>query len=129
MKNVLPSFCCLAALLACGESPNRLAFREAHLANTPLCVKPIAIPDRWRENGQPPWQPDSTFDRYDSKGDLLPNADVYIPATEWVDYTGYNVIRDRGLSLVLRPGVGDRIAPSFYYSISLSGTGADSYRS
>ena len=48
------------------------ATAEAAPANAMRCVKPFTIPDRWVEHSDPPWTPDSTFDRYDNHGNLLP---------------------------------------------------------
>ena len=56
-----------------------VATAEAALANAMTCVRPFTIPDRWQENQDPPWSFTSTFSRYDNKGDLVENADVYIP--------------------------------------------------
>jgi hypothetical protein len=91
------------------------------------CVKPFAIPDKWIENKNPPWTTGSTFDRYDNKGNVLPNADVYIPAGQ-PGYAGYNPTRDKGTLLTLRAGTGNNIEPSMYYSWAMpSNTGADDY--
>ena len=103
------------------------ATAEAAPANAMTCVKPFTIPDRWIENGNPPWTPDSTFDRYDNKGKLLPNADVYVPVGQ-SGYAGYDAEDDRGLSLMIRAGTGNNVAPSFYWSWAMpGGTGADFY--
>ncbi|HEY3091809.1 MAG TPA: pilus assembly protein TadG-related protein [Vicinamibacterales bacterium] len=103
------------------------ATAEASPANAMTCVKPFAIPDKWIENKNPPWTTDSTFDRYDNKGNVLPNADVYIPAGQ-AGYSGYNPTRDKGTLLTLRAGTGNNIEPSMYYSWAMpSNTGADDY--
>jgi Flp pilus assembly protein TadG len=103
------------------------ATAEASPANAMTCVKPFAIPDKWIENKTPPWTTGSTFDRYDNKGNPLPNADVYIPATQ-AGYSGYNPTRDKGTLLTLRAGTGNNIEPSMYYSWAMpSNTGADDY--
>src|SRR5258705_9025377 len=103
------------------------ATAEASPANAMTCVKPFAIPDKWIENKNPPWTTGSTFDRYDNKGNVLPNADVYIPAGQ-PGYAGYNPTRDKGPLLTLRAGTGNNIEPSMYYSWAMpSNTGADDY--
>ena len=70
-----------------------------------------SIPDRWIENSDPPWTVDSTFDRYDNKGKLLPNADVYVPAGQ-SGYNGYDPEDDRGLLLMIRAGTGNKSCAS-----------------
>ena len=104
------------------------ATAEASPANAMTCVRPFTVPDRWKENQDAPWTPGSTFDRYDKKGDLLPNADVYIPPGQ-PGYAGYHPQRDKGLRLTLRAGTDDNIASSFYFSWKMPGdTGGDFYR-
>ncbi len=104
------------------------ATAEAAPANAMTCVKPFTIPDRWVENSDPPWTVDSTFDRYDKKGKLIPDADVYIPRGE-AGYNGYDPFEDRGLELMIRAGAGNNVVPSFYWSWSMpGGSGADWYR-
>jgi len=103
------------------------ATAEASPANAMTCVKPFTIPDKWIENQTPPWDPDDTFDRYDNKGKLLKNPDVYIPADQ-PGYTGYNSERDRGTELMIRAGTGNNITPSFYFSYAMGGiSGASEY--
>jgi Flp pilus assembly protein TadG len=103
------------------------ATAEASPANAMTCVKPFAIPDKWIENKNPPWTTGSTFDRYDNKGNVLPNADVYIPAGQ-AGYSGYNPTRDKGTLLTLRAGTGNNIEPSMYFSWAMpNNTGADDY--
>ena len=100
------------------------ATAEAAPANAITCVRPFTIPDRWAENNVPP---NDTFDRYDNKGDVMPDADVYAQGVN-----SYDPERDKGLRLTLRAGTGNNIAPSFYYSWAMPGadgeTGADWYR-
>ena len=107
---------------------NATATAEASPANAMTCVKPFTIPDRWIENTNPPWTTDSTFERYDNKGKLLLNADQYIPAGS-PGYAGYNPITDKGMLLTIRAGIGNNVAPSFYWSWKMpDATGADWYR-
>ena len=106
------------------------ATAEAAPANAMTCVKPFTIPDRWVEHRNPPWTPDSTFDRYDNKGELLPNADEYFPAGSG-NYAGYNSDNDKGMPLMIRAGTGSNIEPTMYYSWNMPGSdgeiGADWY--
>jgi Flp pilus assembly protein TadG len=90
------------------------ATAEASPANAMTCVKPFTVPDRWIERQTPPWDPDDTFDMYDSKGKLLANPDQYIPISS-PDYTGYNAERDQGLRVVLKADNGSKLAPGIYH--------------
>jgi Flp pilus assembly protein TadG len=100
------------------------ATAEVSPANAMTCVKPFAIPDKWIENQTPPWDPTDTFDLYDNKGNILPNADVYIPLGQ-PGYTGYNSIADKGTLVTLKAGQGTQITPSFYFPYSMGAiTGA-----
>ena len=111
------------------------ATAEATPANAMTCVKPFMIPDKWEEHQTPPWDANDTYDRYDSKGVLLTDPDVYIAAANCkgckpnTSYTGYSVKKDKGTRLVLRAGTSDQINPSFYYSWKMPGdVGGDFYR-
>jgi hypothetical protein len=102
------------------------ATAEAAPANAMTCVKPFTIPDKWIENTDPPWTMNSTFDRYDNRGNVIPNADVYIPPSAthktWTQ-------ADAGTPFILRAGTGSNIEPTFYYSWKMPGdTGGDFYR-
>ena len=102
------------------------ATAEAAPANAMTCVKPFTIPDKWVENTDPPWTMNSTFDRYDNRGRVIPNADVYIPPSAnhstWTE-------ADKGTEFILRAGSGNNIEPTFYYSWKMPGdTGGDFYR-
>jgi Flp pilus assembly protein TadG len=110
------------------------ATAEVSPANAMTCVKPFMIPDRWNENSDNKgkatgtWSPSSEFNLTDSKGNPLPNPDVYYNAKD-PRYTGYTVERDRGMQLTLRAPTGGEINPSFYYSWKMPGdTGGDFYR-
>jgi hypothetical protein len=102
------------------------ATAEAAPANAMTCVKPFTIPDKWIENGNPPWTINSTFDRYDNKGNVIPNADVYIPPS--ATYKTWTQA-DAGTRFVLRAGTGNNIEPTFYYSWKMpTAIGGDYYR-
>jgi hypothetical protein len=105
------------------------ATAEASPANAMTCVKPFTIPDKWTENTNPPWDTGDTFERYDNKGNVIKDADVYHePGTP--GYRGYNSVTDKGTSLVIRAGTGNNIEPTMYYSWKMPGDdiGADFYR-
>ena len=96
------------------------ATAEAAPANAMTCVRPFTIPDRWQENNVPP---NGTFDRYDKKGQVIPNADVYDPGLN-----SYDPDADKGTQIVIRAGTGNNIEPTFYYSRSMpGGTGGSWY--
>jgi Flp pilus assembly protein TadG len=106
------------------------ATAEASPANAMSCVKPFMIPDLWIEKNTPA---NSTFDMYDNRGNLLPDADVYIGLKPSPDpntnYTGYTTAKNAGDILTLRAGTGDNVNPSFYFSWKMPGdTGGDFYR-
>jgi Putative Flp pilus-assembly TadE/G-like len=101
------------------------ATAEAAPANAMTCVKPFMIPDKWIENNKPA---NGTYDKYDNKNNLLPDADVYHDAMQ-PNYTGYTTARDAGTTLTLRAGTGDEVNPSFYFSWKMPGdTGGNFYR-
>jgi hypothetical protein len=104
------------------------ATAEASPANVATCVKPFMIPDRWVENSSPPWNSNSTYDRYDNQGNVLPNADVYIKPGQ-PGYAGYDSTKDKGTMLMIRAGTGNNIEPTMYYSWKMPGPdiGADFY--
>jgi hypothetical protein len=100
------------------------ATAEASPANAATCVKPFTIPDKWEEHSVPP---NDTFDRYDNKGDLLPNPDIYYPPGD-PQYQGYTQA-DKGTVIMLRAGTGNNIESSFYWSWKMPGdVGGDFYR-
>jgi Flp pilus assembly protein TadG len=101
-------------------------------ANAEDCVLPFTIPDKWSDKNcpSPPceWAPDSTFDMYDKKGNLLPNPDVYIPPGQ-TGNTGYDPDKNKGLQLVLKNNNQDKTAPSFYNPWDQPGSvGGDDFR-
>lgn len=105
---------------------NATATAEASPANAMQCVKPFTIADKWIENSSPPWTPSSTFDRYDNRGNVIPNADVYVPSGS--GFSGYSGA-DIGTVMMIRAGTGNNIEPSFYYSWNMpGGSGGSFYR-
>ncbi len=105
------------------------ATAEASPANAETCVMPWTIPDKWIDNQSPPWDTDDTFTMYDNKGNLVANPDVYIPASDKDNYTGYNPRTDLGLELTLKASNDTKVSPSFYNPWDLPGSsGGDDYR-
>jgi Flp pilus assembly protein TadG len=105
------------------------ATAEVAPATAMTCVLPFTIPDRWNEVRNPPFTPDSSFDKYASKNVLLANPDIYIGPTDKENYTGYDAVRDRGMRIQLKADNGTKLAPSFYYPYAIpASTGASDYR-
>ncbi len=103
------------------------ATAEAMPANAMTCVKPFTIPDKWSEKQDPSWTNTSTFDRYDKKGNVIANADEYIPAGQ-PGYKGYTYA-DAGTIIRLRSSNANKVAPSMYWSWDMpGGSGGDFYR-
>jgi len=105
------------------------ATAHAAPANAMTCVRPFTIPDKWIENNVPP---NGTFDRYDSRGRVIPDADRYAPAElSYQPHVPVSDGGDKGRRFTLRAGTGNNIAPTFYYSWSMPGNngeiGADWY--
>jgi hypothetical protein len=90
------------------------ATAEAVPANAMTCVKPFTIPDKWVEKQDAQWSNNSTFDRYDNKGNLIANPDVYIPPGQ-PGYKGYTYA-DAGTIIRLRSSNGNKVAPTMYWS-------------
>ncbi len=104
------------------------ATAEASPANAMTCVKPFTVPDRWIERQTPPWDPNDTFDLFDSSGRPLANPDVYIDATQ-SGYTGYNAERDKGMVVRLKADNTTKLAPSTYQPWAIPGSsGGNDYR-
>lgn len=105
------------------------ATAEASPADSMTCVKPFTIPDRWIEKQTGPFDPNDSFDMFDSKKKTITNPDVYIGPEDKANYTGYNAERDKGLEVVLKADNDSKIFPSFYYPYAMPGsTGASDYR-
>jgi Flp pilus assembly protein TadG len=110
------------------DTADMIATATAHAApaNAMTCVRPFTIPDKWIENNIPP---NGTFDRYDKKSEVIPNADVYSPAgMSYKPNISMASGGDKGRSVTLRAGKADSIEPTFYYSWKMPGPiGADYY--
>lgn len=108
------------------------ATAEAAPANAATCVKPWAVPDKWLEKQDAPWDEGDTFDLYDKKNKPLPNPDVYVPATDTENYTGFKSDPqgpDYGRQILLKAGNPNQaISASHFYPIALPpDTGASWY--
>jgi hypothetical protein len=99
------------------------ATAEASPANAADCLLPFTVSDRWQENRDGPWTPDSTFDMYDNKYKPLTPADAYVPGPSG---TGYNADRDKGIKLVIKADNGSKPSPSFYQAWAIPGSGGAS---
>jgi Flp pilus assembly protein TadG len=98
------------------------ATAEASPANAVTCVKPFTIPARWDEHSVPA---NDKFEKYDNKGNIVPNPDVFPPTTAGGIYWPV------GTRMVLRSGTGNQIESSFYQSWVMPGgsaVGGDYYR-
>jgi hypothetical protein len=76
--------------------------------NATDCLKPLAVPDRWRENAPVPglWLPGSTFTKWDPAKPNVPLAtrDSYsAPRWDFVG-SGLTLAADFGTQAVIRPG-------------------------
>jgi len=96
------------------------ATAEASPANAVRCPAPFTIPDKWIEKQDPGgWSPNSTFDP----------GDVYIGPSDPVNYTGYDMNRDRGVQITLKADNDTKITASFYNPWDFPGSvGASDYR-
>jgi hypothetical protein len=109
------------------------AVAEASPANAATCIKPWAVPDKWLEVIDPPWDPDDTFDVYKKNGKgMLPNPDIYVPVGN-TNYTGYNpdpAGPDYGLAIMLKAGSPQQaLNASHFFPIALPpDNGGDWYR-
>ena len=105
------------------------ATAEASPADAATCVKPFTIPDRWVEKQTPPWDSENDFFDYtDKQGNVIANADIYIPANQ-PGYTGYDAERDRGMRIRLKADNSTKVAPSFYNPWRIGNSqGGEDYR-
>ena len=112
-----------------------VATAEASLANAATCVKPWAIPDKWREVQNPDWDETDDYDIFQRNGQQvtgtpLGNPDVYNGPTS-PDYTGFRSNRtgpDYGRQITLKHGNPNAaISASHFYPISLPGGEGGAY--
>jgi len=86
------------------QSVQATATAEVHYDNASDCLKPWAVIDKWDEHwpdDPAPWTTDSTYDRYDKKGNPDPSIttpDVYIPPSEESFGTGFHPYEADGVT-------------------------------
>jgi hypothetical protein len=120
------------------------ATAQMFVGDAATCVKPFVIPDKWTEvNDGPgetiPWSPVDTFETMDSRGNPLPNPDVYTPPTANSCGSGFCLPANYGLQITLKNGnPQNAIAPGFFHPVDFSNptpsycsqsTGANCYSS
>jgi hypothetical protein len=91
------------------------ATAEASPANAVRCAKPFTIPARWEEHSVPA---NDRFEKYDNKGKIIENADVFPPTTGGIYWPV-------GTRMVLRAGTGNQIEASYYQSWVMPGGSKD----
>jgi Flp pilus assembly protein TadG len=92
-----------------------IAAAEASPANAVQCPLPFTIPDRWREMNDATWDPNtSEFEAVDDKGVPVATPDIYVGPQDKATYTGYDAVRDKGMTIVLKADNGSKLAPSMY---------------
>jgi Flp pilus assembly protein TadG len=117
--NALPTFFGPLAEIE-NQGVRATATAQITTGNATDCLRPWAVADKWEEhweNGKAsiaPWTPDSTFDKYDDKGNLDPKVtipDVYRPPTATDPGTGFtpfdadgNPTAYYGLEMTLKNG-------------------------
>jgi hypothetical protein len=126
------------------------ATAEVLYGSSAQCVRPWAIPDKWKENQTPDWDQYDTFDRYDDNGVLIPGTidpfgpgDYYERAGPIEDSllippketgTGFvngdiNDSGDYGRQFTLKQGdPHDNLQPGWYFPVVICSTGGDAYR-
>ena len=116
------------------------AVAEVTPANAATCIKPWAVPDKWKEMHTPQWDPTDELAMYEekgpNKGQKLAVADIYsgiydTPSDE-TDYTGFRPDpkgSDYGQQILLKPGSPHQaINSSHFFPIALpGGTGGSWY--
>jgi hypothetical protein len=107
----------------------------AQQSGSTVCARPWAIADRWIDNHDETepidqiWTPDDTFERLDAQGNLLPDADVYLPPSS-PGSVGFS-LEDIGMAVFLK--IGDASAAAkpgspFAVDIGNAGGGGAAYR-
>jgi hypothetical protein len=135
--------------LADDQGVRATATAWAYPGNTSECLKPWAVADKWVEfrngeagawpEGEKPWEPTDTFDKWVKSGpDLVPYPnpiDSYTPHGENTQGSGFTPATDNGLQMMLKLGTdqtNDAISSGWFKALELpceSGNqGADCYR-
>ena len=95
-----------------GQGVRATATARVAVADGTDCIKPVAIPDKWRDVNDTTaptapaeaWTQDDTFETHAKKGNSwfpLESPDVYVAPTESDPGTGFTVLADLGLPLIL----------------------------
>jgi Flp pilus assembly protein TadG len=111
-----------------------VAVAEVTPANAATCIKPWAVPDKWKEMQTPQWDPSDELAMFEesgpNKGNPLANPDIY---KDWKqsDYTGFQPERqgpDYGVQILLKPGNPHQaINSSHFFPIALPGGSGGSW--
>ncbi len=118
-----------------------VAVAEVTPANAATCVKPWAVPDKWKDVHTPEWDPNDELAMYHekgpSKGTKLANPDIYSAMYDTpeddTDFTGFRPDpkgTDYGQQILLKPGNPHQaINSSHFFPIALpGGTGGSWYQ-
>ncbi len=121
--NPLPTL--LAPLLGVTTQQVRAtATARAVPANATDCLRPLAIPDRWREIQTPPWDPNDTFDAWQNVGGIavpIASPDYYREPTFTDVGTGFTLSTDYGEQITLKGlGFGPNFQAGWYQPVVVS---------
>jgi putative Flp pilus-assembly TadE/G-like protein len=115
-----------------GQGVRATATARVAVADGTDCIKPVAIPDKWRDVNDitapttpfEAWTQDDTFETHAKKGDSwfpLPNPDVYVAPSETDPGTGFAVATDLGMKLVLAEGQPGVVSAGGFAPVRLPG--------
>ena len=127
--NSFPAYFGLAVGLT-QQGVRATATARVAVADATDCIKPLAIPDKWRDVNDTTaptapaekWTQDDTFETHKKTGSSwspLENPDVYLAPSETDPGTGFTVATDVGLELVLSLGDRTSVAAGAYSPIRL----------
>lgn len=95
------------------------ATAETIPANAENCIKPWAVPDKWIENTNPPWDGTDTFNAHPLSPTLTPDGFV---GTNSAGYSGYNPQTNAGTKLTLTSNAGTVSGVQTYFRVDLPGS-------
>jgi hypothetical protein len=110
-----------------GQGVRATATARVAVADGTDCLKPVAIPDKWRNvnhtSGEvQPWSLDDTFETHTPSGDTwlpLANPDVYVAPSETDPGTGFTVTADLGMYLELSIAGPDSVVAGHFVAVQL----------
>lgn len=110
-----------------GQGVRATATARVAVADGTDCLKPVAIPDKWRDvnhtsGATEPWTQDDTFETHTQNGDNwlpLANPDAYTAPSETDPGTGFTVAADLGTFLVLSQGDPESVLAGAYVPVQL----------